>query len=254
MKKTLNLCLLAFFTLLLLGCSKSTDPQPEPPEPSANKISIPIRASYTGDINVFDNQLKLTVSGEVDLLYYIPPGKDTTIILTESQSASRKGKSATLTMSCQATNNQGLPIPICYNHAGGEYAVSSLQINNQKIEWNGQICGTSGDQVVLRVRATFQYEYPGDYIVHDQGIWLYVTGEADICWVIPAEKDTSIIINGIEATRRLGKPFRLRFTCNAFDQWGYFAAICYNYENGIYNGTALLADNPKVEWVGHHCY
>lgn len=256
MKKKLNLLnfwLLAFFTFLVIGCSKSTDPQPDPPGPDNDKISIPILASYQEGINIVSNQLTIIVNGEADLSYYIPPGKDTTIVISGLQAKSRKGKSALLTMSCTAKNNQGAIIPVCYNHADGKFTISSLAVNNPKIEWLGQMCGTTGDQVILRIKLTMQYAYPDEYTVLICGIVFGINDYDELNWSLSASADTTIIVTGEDASSRIGKPYFVRLYCYGIDKWGNSAFFCYNYDNGIFRGDILLADNPKIEFIAHKC-
>ncbi len=250
MNKTLNLCLLAFFTILLLGCSKSNDSQPNPPGPDTDKISIPILASYLGNINITNNKLTLYVNGEADLTYYIPPGKDTTITITGAEAISRKGKAATLTMSCAATNSQGILIPICYDN-DGIVIITSLTVNNSKIQWIGKECAASGNQIILRIKLSQQYKYPGEYIVNSSFFTLGVLDNVDLDWRIAATTDTIIILSAEQALSRIGKPFWMKVGCQATDPTGNFAQIDFNFENGVFRGNPLLTDNPKVEWIGH---
>jgi len=252
MRKTLNFCLLAFFTFLLLGCSKSTDPQPDPPGPNTDEISIPILASYQGNINITNNKLTISVNGEADLTYYIPPGKDTTITITGAQAISRKGKSATLTMSCTATNSQGTIIPICYNN-DGVVVINSLATNNPKAQWVGEVCGTSGDQIILRIKLSLQYAFPGEYTVTSCGLKLGCSPNEDLVWHTSSSVDTIIILTGEAASSRIGKPFYMLMGCQAVNAWGGFAQICLDHDNGVFRGDPLLADNPQVEWIGVHC-
>jgi len=250
MKKTLNFCLLAFFVFLLLGCSKSTDPQPDLPGPNTDKISIPILTSYQGDIVITNNTLIISVNGETDLVYYIPPGKDTIIIITGDQATHRKGKPATLTMNCVAINLHGDQVPICYNN-NGTISIPSLLGDNQKANWVGQACGISGDEIVIRVKVVYEYQFPGEYRLIAGSLTFGSEGiDQLITWPISANLDTVIVIRGVSAQNRIGKPYWLTMGDYAVDNLGNHAEIGY-VPAGSFSPGILLADNPKVEITGH---
>lgn len=251
MKTKVNL-LVAFLTFLLVGCSKSEDPEPiNPPGPDSDKITIPVGTSYQGDITVLSNILVLSVAGQSDLTFELIPGQDTVITLSGAEATSRKGKAATLTMTCNAVNGEGVPVMVCYNHENG-YVINSLASSNQKVDWVGQACNASGDQVILRVKITYQYG-ARPYTVKHCGFRIEVDGlDGYIYWRTSSTADTTVVISGQDAIDRIGKKYAIIFSEYAVNYLGELAMICYNYPNGCYVGDCLLSDNPKVEFIGHY--
>ncbi len=251
MKTKISLYLVAFLTFLVVGCSKSDDAKPtDPPVSDSDKISIPVGTSYQGEITVLNNTLALSVAGQPDLTFFLHPGQDTVITLTGAEATSRKGKAATLTMTCTAVNNEGAPITVCYNHENG-YTINSLQSSNQKVEWIGQTCSAGGDNIILRVKITFQYGN-NPYTVQTCGFRLEVDGFEDLGWQVSPTADTTVVISGQAAIDRIGKPYAIVFTDFSLDPYGVRVPLAYNYPNGRYIGTQLLADNSKVEFIAHN--
>ncbi len=252
--KKFSLVFLVILAMLAGGCSKSSETvTPENPNDQTT-ITIPVKALYEESVTISNNVLTLSVAGQPDLYFPVTPNQDVKVMITGESAKSRLNKTATLTMSCQA-DIQGVPVPVTYNHPDGKTELA-LQSSNPKVEWVGQT-GTTGDQIIIRVKITFQYSSPGEYTVTNGGFALYVDGQSDLNWPASATADTIIIITGQAAKDRLGKPFGLVYGCNAIDYFGNYAQICYNYQDGGYNGQfrgdALAADNPKVEFIGHHC-
>ena len=238
--------------VLLVGCSKNEDPQPSDPPSDPNKIIIPVGTSYQGEMTVVNSMLIVSVAGQPDLIYALVPGHDSLITLSGVDAANRKGKSALLSLTTNARNLQGEDITVCYNYENG-YTISSLQPTNQRVEFQGQPCGQNSDQIIIRVKATFQYASPGEYTVLGCGVSLCVSDCPDLHWALSPTADTVIILTGQDVANRLNKPYGLVFGANAIDKWGSYAEICYNYPSGAYDGSALLPDNQKIEFIGHKC-
>ena len=198
--------LLVALLALVFGCSKDSD---TPVNPQADKIVITVLATYPATMNVINNKLILSVSGQADLSYIVPPGQNYVITISGDEATMRKGKTAVLAMSCTATNNQGASWPVCYNFADGKNTIASLSADNGKIEWIGDFCGTTGDQIVLHIKTSFQYAYPEEYKISFGGLALYVSGTANLGWNLSATADTTIILSGEEAANRIGKSFSL---------------------------------------------
>ena len=255
MKNVLKTCYLtALIAFLMLGCSKDPVIPVDPPPPTtSDTIKIVVSASYQAGMNISDNKLKLAVGGQPDLSFAVPLGQDYIIILTGDQAKTRKGKSATLTMSCSATNGQGTIIPVCYNFTDGKTTINSLLSNNSKIEWIGQTCGTGGDQIILRVKCTFECD-SSRYILSNYFFSLLSSGAGDLYFGLSHKNvDTTYIISGADATSRINQNFVLKFEFIAHDiLWNtYFFNT--QYSDNRYEGGTLMADNPKVEAIVYNC-
>ena len=100
MKNSLKLCFVTIFIILMSGCKKDPNPIIPPPPVSADTIRIPVLATYANSLTITNNALVLSVVGQSDLSYSVPPGQDYIVIITGDAAKARKGKAAILTMSC----------------------------------------------------------------------------------------------------------------------------------------------------------
>lgn len=256
MKTKLNFSIfwLATFALLVLGCSKSETKPAEPPV-ITDRIILSFSATYPAGINITQNKATLSVAGQGDLVYFVTPGKDTSIMISGAQAECRQGKPATVTMNCEAKYGEGNVVPICYNYADGKVEINSLLSDNPRIVWIGNQCSPSGDQVILRVKITFHYDFnPPEYTVINGGFSFGVAGDDEhvLWWSTSADVDTVIILSGEAATSRLGKEFYVQPGFNAINSLG---GVTLGYvPDCIQSFGTLLPDNPKIEIVGYGYY